>query len=60
MSKSYFKKSHLHKPEKGKGSYDRMREEECIHADLVAEYDLSTYQSAHRAIVRQQEGHEDD
>lgn len=53
--KSYIKKSHLHKPMKGQGSYDRAREEEHIDADLLAEYDLASYKLAHRTKTRKEE-----
>lgn len=35
--KAYMKKSHLHKPMKGNGSYDRAREEEHINMDIQSE-----------------------
>lgn len=53
MSKAYFKKSHLHKPLKGKGSHDRTKED--AYDDLVAEYDLASNQSVHRALTKHRE-----
>lgn len=55
MSKSYIKKSHLHKPKKGLGSYDRSREEDHIYNDLKAELDIASQQEAHRKLQRENE-----
>ena len=55
MSKAYIKKSHIHKPLKGKGGYDRSREAEHIEQDTLAEHDLAAYQLAQRSLTRQQE-----
>lgn len=53
--KAYMKKSHLHKPKKGLGSYDRSDEEEHIYDDLQAELDVASQQEAHRKLQRQNE-----
>jgi len=74
MSKAYMKKSHLHKPLKGQGSYDRSKEDayddlvaagicdaggRLEYEDILAELELASNQSVHRAITRADEQHRD-